>query len=178
MKYFLREISRGDIFAINQWRNDPAVINELGAPFRFINQEVDDSWYASYLGARNNNVRLAIACRDDNKIVGAVYLTGIDWLARSAEFSIWIGDQHHQGNGAGKMAAQGMLKHAFVDLGLNRIYLTVLESNGRARSLYARVGFSTEGVLREAVFKCGKFSNLIQMSILASEFKITESNDS
>lgn len=171
MAYYLREICRGDIPEINQWRNDRQIIEQLGAPFRFINQETDDSWFASYLGSRSNNVRLAIVCKGDNKIVGAVYLTGIDWVARSAEFSIWIGCKDHQGKGAGKIAIKGMLCHAFNDLGLNRIHLTVLKNNKRALHLYNSVGFSEEGTLRQAAFKDGNFIDLIKMSILLSEFK-------
>jgi len=132
MAYYLREICRGDIPEINQWRSDRQIIEQLGAPFRFINQETDDAWFALYLGSRTNNVRLAIVCKRDNKTVGAVYLTGIDWVARSAEFSIWIGCKDHQGKGAGKIATREILNHAFNDLGLNRIHLTVLKTNERA----------------------------------------------
>ena len=43
-KYYLREIERKDIETINGWRNDKQVIDFLGAPYRFINQEVDNTW--------------------------------------------------------------------------------------------------------------------------------------
>lgn len=177
MVYYLREISRGDISEINKWRNDRQIIEQLGAAFRFINEETDDSWFASYLNVRSNNVRLVTVCKESNKVVGVVYLTGIDWVSRSAEFSILIGCKDHQGKGAGKISTQAMLCHAFDDLGLNRIYLTVLTGNIRARSLYKSSGFSEEGVIREAVFKDGRHLDLILMSILASDFKKIKFND-
>lgn len=171
MNYKLREIEKKDIPIINQWRYNKALIDFLGAPFRYINEDVDDIWYASYLSNRNSCVRLAIEECSSSAIVGAVYLTSIDWLNRSAEFSIWIGLAEHQNRGVGKFATHKILDHAFNDLGLHRIYLTVLERNDRARKLYKSVGFSEEGVLRQAVFKNGHYENMISMSILMSEFK-------
>lgn len=37
----LRELNENDLSAINTWRNDKSLINNLGAPFRFIGPEVD-----------------------------------------------------------------------------------------------------------------------------------------
>lgn len=171
MNYRLREIEKKDIPIINGWRNKKDLIDFLGAPFRYINEDVDNNWYASYLSNRNSCVRLAIEESSSNVIVGAVYLTSIDWLNRSAEFSIWIGLSEHQNKGVGKFATHKILDHAFKDLGLHRIYLTVLERNARARKLYKSVGFSEEGVLRQAVFKNGCYENMVSMSILMNEFK-------
>lgn len=52
----------------------------------------------------------------------------------------------------------------------NRLWLDVVESNERARSLYASVGFTEEGVLRESLRRDEGFASLVLMSILASEF--------
>lgn len=170
MQYFLRELSRDDIKAINQWRNDRVIINSLVSPFRYIDKEIDDAWFSSYLSSRSNTIRLAIAEKNSNSIIGGVYLTKIDWVTRSAEFAIWIGSSDHQGKGIGKFASEKLLAHAFLDLGLNRVYLTVRTNNVRAIRLYTTIGFKEEGVHRQAVFKNGKFDDLLQMGILASEF--------
>ena len=58
--YKLRELERGDLERINQWRNDPYLIACLGAPYRYINEDVDKAWYDKYLNTRNNSVRCAI----------------------------------------------------------------------------------------------------------------------
>ncbi|WP_416196935.1 GNAT family N-acetyltransferase [Pseudomonas sp. Teo4] len=63
------------------------------------------------------------------------------------------------------------MRHAFMDLNLNRVYLTVLENNARALSLYKKVGFKVEGTLRQAVFKNGEYCNMTQMSILADDYR-------
>lgn len=171
MSYFLREISREDIPAINSWRNDPELIKNLGGPFRYVTKEVDDAWFSSYLGSRDSNIRLAIVEVEIKKIIGATYLTGIDWVCRSAEFSIWIGTSESQGKGAGRFATLETLEHAFNNMGLHRVHLTVLSENLRARKLYKSVGFTEEGTLRQAVFKKGEYKDMVAMSILSDEFK-------
>jgi RimJ/RimL family protein N-acetyltransferase len=57
---YLREIKRSDVKALNKWRNDPELISYLGAPFRFINIETDEAWFASYQKSRSSQVRCAI----------------------------------------------------------------------------------------------------------------------
>ena len=39
--YRLRELERKDISTINKWRNNEDIISNLGAPFRYINQDID-----------------------------------------------------------------------------------------------------------------------------------------
>lgn len=173
MGYKLREIERLDLICINKWRNDPVVIDLLRSPFRYINSDVDEDWYSDYINGRKNNIRLVIVDEANDAVVGAVYLTDIDWVARSAEFSVWVGDRSAQGNGAGKYATLSMLKHGFDDVGLNRVYLQVLVDNERALKLYRSVGFVAEGVLRQSVYKNGGFKDVLLMSVLASEYRTT-----
>ena len=142
----------------------------LASAFRFIDREVDINWFNNFLANRSNNVRLAICKLNDKKIVGATYLLGIDWINRSAEFSIWIGDDSSQGKGVGEFAAQRMLQHAFSDLNLRRVSLTVISNNERALYLYKKIGFVEEGRLRQAIYKSGKYIDLIQMAILSNEY--------
>jgi RimJ/RimL family protein N-acetyltransferase len=69
---------------------------------------------------------------------------------------------------------QLLLRHAFLDLNLNRVGLEVLADNEQAIRLYERVGFRTEGRLRSHVCKEGRFKDVLVMGILRAEFKTTE----
>lgn len=168
---YLREISADDLQIINQWRNDKGLIDLLGSPFRYINHETDKRWFESYLANRNTNVRCAIVDKESNAIIGLVNLTNIDWSCRGAEFSIMIGNSNFYSKGIGKMATIEMLKHGFNNLNLHRIYLTVLTYNDIALKLYKSIGFEQEGIIRDAVFKQGKYQDAYMMSILEDEFK-------
>ncbi len=168
--YRLRELEKKDLTIINKWRNDPELIALLGAPYRFINLCIDERWFDNYLLNRNNTIRCSVVDENDI-IVGLISLTGIDFLNQSAELHIMIGDKNNQGKGIGTFAVKAMLSHAFYNINLQRIELSALENNKRARHLYEKVGFVQEGIKRNSVFKNGRFVNMVMYSLLSSEYK-------
>jgi len=169
--YKLRELSREDIPIINIWRNDTELIKYLVAPFRYINSEVDNKWFDNYMQNRNTNVRCAITKIDDDKILGLVSLTNIDFINRCAEFHIMIGDKQNRGKGIGYFATTEILNHAFYNMNLNRVELEVLENNIPAIKLYEKIGFKQEGIKRKAIYKNGEFIDVIIMAILKEDYK-------
>jgi diamine N-acetyltransferase len=153
------------------WRNDADLVKDLGSIFRYIDHEVDIEWFNAYMAGRKNNVRLAICESESRRIIGVTHLLGIDWANRSADFGIFIGERSARGEGAGEFATRGILKHAFMDLNLHRVYLTALADNERAIRLYRKAGFVEEGRLRQAVFKNGGYADMLQMAILSHEYR-------
>ena len=89
-----------------------------------------------------------------------VSLVSIDYLNQSAELHIMIGDKENRGKGAGTFAVKEMLSHAFTNLNLHRIGLTVLADNERAKHLYKMCGFRCEGCMRQSKYKRGEFVDL------------------
>ena len=168
---YLREIERADLPRINAWRNDPGITDLLGANFFFIGPAIDERWFDGYLANRDKAVRLSIVDAATHTHVGNVILTGIHATNRSAEFSIVIGNRDYWSAGYGSIATKKMLEHGFNDLNLHRIYLTVLESNTRARRTYERIGFQHEGLQRDAVFKNGGYQNMVEMALLKEDFE-------
>ena len=169
-EYFLRELCKEDAVVINSWRADRELISKLGAGFRYIDVSVDARWLDSYMERRNNNVRLAVCCKVSKAVVGVVYLIAIDWLNRNCELAIMVGEKQHRGKGAGTYAIREALEHAFSDLNLHRVYLTVLQNNSPAISLYKKFGFIEEGLCRESVYKEGEYKNVISMACLRTDF--------
>lgn len=168
--YRLRELERRDIAIINRWRNDPGLIASLGAPFRFINPEVDIQWFDNYMKSRGNAVRCAIVIEGHDEIIGLVSLVPVDQFNQSAVLHLMIGDPENQNKGCGTFAVGAMLAHAFMNMNLRRIELTVLETNTRARHVYEKSGFIQEGIKRSACYKNGEFVNMIMYSILKEDY--------
>jgi RimJ/RimL family protein N-acetyltransferase len=137
--YRLREISKDDVNIINSWRQQEELINYLGANFRYINKETEYNWFDEYMKNRSNNVRLMI-CSGENSI-GMVSLTNINWINRSSEFHILIGDKKNREQGIGSYVMKSIIHHAFNDLALRRIELRVLEDNDHAIKLYEKLAF-------------------------------------
>lgn len=168
--YRLRELKREDLPAINVWRNQPELIACLGAPFRFINLEVDIAWFENYMRSRQNTIRCAIVREEDDQILGLVSLTNIDFLNQSAKFHIMIGMAKEQNQGAGTFATRAMVEHAFFHMNLHRIELGALADNARAQHVYEKIGFVREGVERQSVFKNGKFVDMYRYGLLREEY--------
>ena len=169
--FYLRELERKDLSIINKWRNNSELIKNLGAPFRYINLEVDTQWYESYMKDRNNAVRCAIVEDENDEILGLVSLTQISHINQSATLSIMIGETDNQGRGIGTFAVKNMLNHAFYNMNLQRVELAVLEDNIKAKHLYEKCGFIYEGKKRKARYKDGKFVDMCMYSILKSDFE-------
>lgn len=169
----LRELDKRDLPTINRWRNDSDLIGFLGAPFRYINFDVDMKWFESYMNNRGNAVRCAVTDAEKDDILGLVSLVSIDFMNQSAEFHIMIGDISNQNKGVGTFALNAMLQHAFYNMNLQRIELSVLEDNNRARHLYEKFGFVYEGRKRNARYKNGHFVDLLLYSILKNEYLVT-----
>lgn len=168
--YKLRELNEKDITIINKWRRKRELINYLGAPFRYINKKVDYEWYNNYLKNRDSTIRCSIVDNKETKLYGVITLSNIDRLNQTSVLHIMIGDKENRGKGIGKFAVEGILRHAFEDINLNRIELTLLKSNERAYKLYQSCGFKKEGVKREAVFKNGEYKDMIMMGIIKKDY--------
>jgi RimJ/RimL family protein N-acetyltransferase len=145
----------------------------LGANFLFIDTEIDERWFDAYLARWDRAVRLAICEHTTDRLVGVAYLTDIHRINRSAELGIMIGERDVWAQGVGTAATDVLLAHGFNDLNLHRIYLTVLAENDRAIRLYEKLSFQAEGRQREAVFKDGRYRDLVMMALLRSEYSAT-----
>ena len=170
--YKLRELEREDLKKINKWRNDPDLISCLGAPYRFINEDVDSEWYDKYLNTRGNYVRCAIVDEDkESEVLGLISLVDINYINRSGELHIMIGGSQNRGKGIGTFAVKAMLDHAFDNLNLRRVELGVLETNLPAIKLYEKTGFVKEGIKKESNYKNGRYVSMIMMAILKDDSK-------
>ncbi|KAJ5833820.1 GNAT family acetyltransferase [Penicillium riverlandense] len=90
--------------------------------------------------------------------------------SRNAELGIMIMPEH-QGKGYGPEAISWILDWGFTEQGLHRIELGTYELNERAQKAYVGMGWVVEGRKREALFKAGRFWDVIIMGILAAEWK-------
>jgi RimJ/RimL family protein N-acetyltransferase len=167
----LRELARQDIPVVNRWRQDRDLVEGLGAPARYITEEVDHAWFEEYLRRRGIDVRCAILLDPEPEPVGLASLTGIDPVHRRAEFHLLIGRRDLHGRGLGTDATRHMLSHAFHDLNLHRVFVLVLVANAAAIRVYEKTGFKREGVSREAAYKRGQYADVLQMAILSQEYE-------
>lgn len=123
----------------------------------------DETYYKD-----KSNMCFAIT-EKEGQFIGIIELFDISWKNRRAELSICIKPSYRR-KGVAYIAINKLLYIGFEQVGLNRIWLRVLEHNYKAISLYQKVGFVREGICREESLRCGKFVNQIQMSLLREEW--------
>ena len=167
----LRELSREDLPVINRWRQDSVVTDGIGAPRRFIGLDVDLKWYDEYLARRGSEVRCAVLLTGSSQLVGMVSLTRIDYLHRNAEYNAVVGERGEQNRGVGTAATRAMVRHAFFDLNLHRIYVSILRQNLGSIRMCEKAGFREEGTIRDGAYKNGQYHDLVLMGVLKSEVK-------
>ncbi len=167
----LRAIEREDLPTFVRWLNDPEVRGylEMYLPLSMAQEE---RWFQSLL-ERRDEVVLAVEARVEHTWVhiGSVGLHRIDWKNRRATVGIVLGEKKFWDRGYGTEALRTLLKFAFHELGLHRVELEVYAFNARAIRCYEKVGFKQEGVRREALFRDGRFHDILVMGLLAEEFQ-------
>ncbi len=166
----LRGLTREDLPALFEWYQDRRVADRLVGGYRLRGRDEAISYMQKWLEPSSATFRLIIVDAADQRL-GLTILSGIDLANRSAELSIFIGPQALRGKGLGKAAVRLLLDHAFLDIGLNRVELRVLDDNVPAMRVYEACGFVAEGRMRQAAFKQGRFADVILMSILAEDHR-------
>jgi len=104
----------------------------------------------------------------DNTLVGVCGLTSIDRVNQKAEFSLYIGPEHH-GEGYGSHALYLLLQHGFDDQNLNRIWGESFEGNP-AQNLFSKSGMRLEGTFKQSYFREGKFIDSMIWAMTREEF--------
>ena len=148
-----------------QWFNDAEVCRYNGHAL-FPNSMGRMQEYFSRQATSNSQVVFAIACKASDKHIGNVALQDIDWIARSAEFAIIIGDKDFWGKGVGKEAGELILRYAFQTLNLRRIHCGTHEDNTGMRKLALALGMSEEGRRVKAGFKNDSYFDVIEYGVI------------
>ena len=117
------------------------------------------------------SLHFAIVDDSDDEYRGTISLKNIDIRNNSAEYAISTRKKFH-GTDTAKSATVLILKKAFKEYRLHRVYLNVMEKNERAIHFYKKCGFIFEGRFRDSIIKDGIYENLEWYSILFDEFEV------
>jgi RimJ/RimL family protein N-acetyltransferase len=103
--------------------------------------------------------------------VGFAGISHVDYVNRTAEFNICIGERTARGKGYGTEATGLVLDYAFTALGLHSVYLLTSESNIAGQRAYAKAGFREFGRRRQCLMQGGRLWDTVHMECLAHEFR-------
>jgi ribosomal-protein-serine acetyltransferase len=117
--------------------------------------------------ARNDGFQTAVI--DDGRIVGVVGFHGIAWQHRSTSIGYWLAGSA-QGHGTVTHAVRALVDHAFGTWRLHRVEIRAGIDNTRSRAIPERLGFTQEGVAREAERVGGRYIDQVIYATLANDW--------
>ncbi len=166
----LRELELTDAPLMLEWMHDPKVLVGLQKHFDEMTLEDAQRFIASvsYEIAEGNSLHYAIVNESD-EYLGTISLKDLDLEAKHAEYAVTMRSGFH-GQGIGTKASELLLEKAFTELGLERVYLTVLSDNSHAKHMYERCGFKPEGTLRKHVYCNGIWHDWDLYGVLKEEW--------
>ncbi|MDH3493182.1 MAG: GNAT family N-acetyltransferase [Acidobacteriota bacterium] len=102
-------------------------------------------------------------------IAGGIGLNRFDLDNQATDLGYWLAE-NRQGHGIVTRACSAMIEYVFDDLGYNRIELRTSPDNDRSVAVANRLGFSREGVLRQAEVINNEYRDLELYSLLRHEW--------
>ena len=170
-KIYLRGMERKDLEGpLFQWANDSEVTHYMFMGLKPNSMELLCEEYERMMRS-NNDVVFLIVDKKTDKPIGSAGLYVINWVSRSAEYRIVIGEKEYWGKGYGTETAKLLVRYGFDKLNLNRIWLGVNADNPAGIKSYEKAGFVREGVLRQEIYRNSRYYDAIRMSMLRSEYE-------
>lgn len=155
---YLRKMEVSDTDNIVKWRNTESVRS------RFIYQglftvESHLNWIETMVNT-GKVVQMIICEKDTNRPIGSAYIRDIDRKHNKGEYGLFIGESMSRGKGIGAEVTRLMLKYAFEELKLHRIYSRVLSDNIISLKSAFRGGLEQEGFCKDDVFLNGTYQDV------------------
>jgi RimJ/RimL family protein N-acetyltransferase len=116
------------------------------------------------------DVELAIIDKRTDAHIGITGIHSINWIARSGEFRILIGEKEYWGKGYGTETTQLMVAYGFEILNLRKVWLGINSEHAAGIRAYEKAGFVREGDLRDEIYRNSRYYNVVRMSILKNEY--------
>ncbi len=167
----LRKLKDEDAAGMLEWMRDKDIQKkfQFAAADRTEEDVLEFIHSASYELEHGKSLHYAIT-EDGGEYLGTISLKNVNLKAKNAEYAIVL-RKKAQGCGMAAHATEEILRIAFDQIALERVYLNVLKENTRAIKLYEKSGFIYEGEFRNHLFLNGEYRTLKWYGILKKEYE-------
>ena len=169
----LRQLKRSDAAIFQRYANNRDVAYYLEAlPSPYTMAEAY-KWVKTTHSLARKKIGYGFGIEEiaSGEIVGMIGLRNINTKDRNAEVGYWIGKPFWN-RGYGGEALPLILRYAFKELRLRRLYAIVHSQNIASSKILEKTGFIREGIWRKASFKNNRWRDVYGYGILKSEFKM------
>lgn len=161
-KIYLRPIIKDDIAFLNKCKNDEEIYQYLGGGFMPVSIDHQLKWMDSLIDTTGDNKRF-IFCDYQDCPIGMVGLYNINWIHRTCELGVYIGNKDAKGKGYGKEACFLIERFAAEYLNIRKIKLYVVAENKVAFNMLESLGYKKVGEYIKERYIKGEYRNLIIM---------------
>jgi len=166
----LRKMTIDDTALYHTWRNDQEIMRSTSPSLDVYSpQDTQDFVEHVILGSASSKSYILLE-KESETPIGVLALVNIDYKNRNAECIIDIGEKEYWGQGYGSEGMKLLLGYSFNEMNMHRLSLRVFSFNDRAIRLYNSLGFQQEGLSKEALFREGKWHDIVQMGLLQRDY--------
>ncbi len=151
------------------WVNDPEVTYFMLTGQKPVTMDALLKEYETLINDSKNSI-FSIVDKKTDKMIGIIGLYNVRPVVYAAELRIIVGEKSVWGKGYGTEACLMLLDYAFNRLNLHKVFLGVNNDNKGAVKCYKKAGFVDEGILRDEIYRNGRFYDALRMSILRNEY--------
>jgi len=165
----LRAIEEKDFDITFDMINSPEIESTSGA----FNYPYSSSQHRKWLTDFKNTDRFLrfMIELENGHTIGMNGLSNIDWKNRVAEISLKVSPSAKGRMPGDTFDAQvGLLRFAFLEMGMNRIEGFTYTDNAFSLKIAKKCGFKEEGILKQRVYRNGKFCDQKAIAILKNDF--------
>ena len=109
-----------------------------------------------------------IILKENSEVVGCMDLLNINLTHGNAELGYWLAKEHRC-KGLTTEAGHMLVKFAFEELMLERLYAKCFDNNDPSRKVMEKLGMQYEGRARHEVFKSGKYIDTVSYAIIKND---------
>jgi RimJ/RimL family protein N-acetyltransferase len=147
-----------------RWINDPEIMRYTEARFASYTQEDAREYVVS--SNAGDDARLFRICADERH-VGNLRVSAINWHHRRAEIAIIIGEREHHGRGIGTTAVSLASEWCFSALGMRKLCAGMYEENRPSIRAFEKAGFRIEAKLKDHYLLDGRPMDAVMMARFA-----------
>lgn len=133
-------------------------------------ESIKDYYKRTLVKFAYNEDELAVNIVFKGEIVGSTGFHAIDRQCKSAEIGYWL-TKNETGKGLVTKSVAKLLDYGFDELKLNRIVIKCAPANEKSRAIPERLGFTQEGIEREAGWLHTRFVDHVVYAMLAKEWR-------
>jgi len=166
MKIKFSKLTSKDLRKVMKWR----MLQEVK---RYMFSEPNLTYYKQkkwFKKIKNDKSKKYWIVKVNDRDIGLVSLTNIDYKNKKAERGYYIGETLQRGKGLGKQIEINLNDYVFIQMKFNKLFGYIFKFNKRMISIHNKFGSKIEGELKRHILKNNKYEDIIIMSVFKNDW--------